>query len=231
MVSSSNIIVRDHLNASGILPVLQHPDVVVWEQVIPLLYNTGIRAIEFATLRDGRSLRIFQYIIDSGLLPEGMCLGVGTVFDVSGTMPYLKAGASLVSSPFIREDMAQACRDYGALWVPGCTSEADIARACASGATMVSLMPGHALTPERMAQWREQQGLEFMSSTGFQMDAAQMQHWLQTGASCLRLSDTLFTKEIMAIKDWAALQRQVNLVLAIARQAKIGVADYTTSAS
>ena len=144
-MSVSKEIVSLKIRTSGVVPVFYHPDMDVLLKVVSISYQCGLRVFEFMHQRDNKGLRFFEHLV--GRLDEfpDLTLGVGTVLDATMTERYIKAGANFVASPFLRPDMGKVTQEFNVLWMPGCTTLAEIEKAKALGATFINVLPGNVL--------------------------------------------------------------------------------------
>ena len=71
-----------------------------------------------------------------------MILGVGSVTDGAAASLYMQMGANFIVTPVLREDIAILCNRRKVLWLAGCGSLSEIAKAEELGCEIVKLFPG-----------------------------------------------------------------------------------------
>ena len=194
----------------GVVPVFYHPDVDILMNVVDICYRSGLRVFEFMHQRDNKGPRLFNYIRERvGNYPE-IILGAGTVLDDTMTERYIQAGAQFIASPFLRPEMAEVCRLQNVLWIPGCTTIADINQAKSLGATVIGILPGNILGPEFVQSVKKIfSDLEFIPSGIIDLHPAALSKWFEAGSLCIKLSGALFPKDAIAVKDWGLIEKSV----------------------
>ncbi len=136
------------IRSAGVVPVFYHPDVDVLLKIVSICYKCGLRVFEFMHQRDNRGLRYFEYLAEHSNQFPDLTLGVGTVLDAVMTERYINSGARFIASPFLRPDMAAVCQQYDTIWMPGCTTLAEIEKAKMLGATVINVLSGNVLGPD-----------------------------------------------------------------------------------
>jgi 2-dehydro-3-deoxyphosphogluconate aldolase/(4S)-4-hydroxy-2-oxoglutarate aldolase len=194
----------------GVVPVFYHPDVDVLMQVIDISYKAGLRVFEFMHQRDNKGPRLFNYIQERVHQYPDMILGAGTVLDAIMTERYIQVGAQFIASPFLRPEMAEVCRVNGTLWMPGCTTSADIEKAKSLGASVIGILPGNILGPDFVATVkRDFPELEFIPSGITDLHETSLFKWFDAGAICIKLSAPLFPKEAITLRDWGLIEKVI----------------------
>lgn len=194
----------------GVVPVFYHPDVDVLINVVDICYRSGLRVFEFMHQRDNKGPRLFNYIRERISRYPEIILGAGTVLDDTMTERYIQAGAQFIASPFLRPEMAEVCHQQNILWMPGCTTIADIGRAKSLGATAIGILPGNILGPEFIRTVKKEfSDLEFIPSGITDLHPAALSKWFEAGSLCIKLGAPLFPKEAIAVKDWEIVEKAV----------------------
>src|SRR6478735_7790615 len=130
-----------------ILPLFYHDDIAVCKGVIDVLFNAGIRAVEF-TNRGVHALQNFIKL--SSLVDErwqGLQLGIGTILNIDEAQAYIDANAAFIVCPGVIPAVAQTVQDGGLLWIPGCMTPTEIIIAKDNGAKLVKIFPGSLVGP------------------------------------------------------------------------------------
>lgn len=208
MTTHQNTITQS-LENTGVLPVFKHADLYVWQHIVDLCYACGIRVMEFRDVRENRGLKIFPYITDYCSQYPDFNLGVNTMQNAQRASAYLKAGASYISSPFLREDMAEACSRYEALWIPGCNTLTDVSKAHALGAKVVSVLPGDYASSHLGAIRSDFPMMHLIPSSGNDLQRDNLTAWINAGVLCIRMEARLFPNVLVAVRDWSTLKRGI----------------------
>jgi len=219
MAQFSRIEVVQQMKESGMVPLFYHPDIEVAKSVLKACYDGGARLMEF-TNRGDFALEIFTDLIKYALaeLP-GMILGVGSVTDAAAASQYMLAGANFVVTPVFREDIAIVCNRRKVLWSPGCGSLTEIATAEEMGCELVKLFPGSTYGPGFVKAIKgPQPWTSIMPTGGVSTEEENLRGWFDAGVTCVGMGSKLISKEILANKDYNALETEVSSVLELIRK-------------
>ena len=203
------------------VPLFYHPDIEVAKSVLKACYDGGARLMEF-TNRGDFALEIFTDLIKYAMaeLP-GMILGVGSVTDAASASQYMLAGANFVVTPVYREDIAIVCNRRKVLWSPGCGSLTEIAQAEEMGCELVKLFPGSTYGPGFVKAIKgPQPWTSIMPTGGVSTEENNLRGWFDAGVTCVGMGSKLISKEILADKDYATLQKNVAATLAFIRKVR-----------
>ena len=221
MAQYSRIQVIQQMEESGMVPLFYHPDIEVAKSVLKACYDGGARLMEF-TNRGDFALEIFTDLIKYAIaeLP-GMILGVGSVTDAASASQYMLAGANFVVTPVYREDIAVVCNRRKVLWSPGCGSLTEIAQAEEMGCELVKLFPGSTYGPGFVKAIKgPQPWTSIMPTGGVSTEESNLRDWFDAGVTCVGMGSKLISKEILADKDYATLQKNVAATLALIRKVR-----------
>ena len=219
MAQYSRIQVIQQMEESGMVPLFYHPDIEVAKAVLKACYDGGARLMEF-TNRGDFALEIFTDLIKYAIaeLP-GMILGVGSVTDAASASQYMLAGANFVVTPVYREDIAIVCNRRKVLWSPGCGSLTEIAQAEEMGCELVKLFPGSTYGPGFVKGIKgPQPWTSIMPTGGVSTEESNLRGWFDAGVTCVGMGSKLISKEILANKDYATLQKNVASTLALIQE-------------
>lgn len=201
------------------VPLFYHSDSEVVKAVLKACYDGGARLMEF-TSRGDFAIEIFTDLIKYALaeLP-GMILGVGSVTDAAAASQYMLAGANFVVTPVFREDIALVCNRRKVLWSPGCGSLTEIANAEEWGCELVKLFPGSTYGPGFVKAIKgPQPWTSIMPTGGVSTEEENLRGWFDAGVTCVGMGSKLISKEILANKDYHALETEVRSVLELIRR-------------
>lgn len=219
MAQFSRIEVVQQMKESGMVPLFYHSDSEVVKAVLKACYDGGARLMEF-TSRGDFAIEIFTDLIKYALaeLP-GMILGVGSVTDAAAASQYMLAGANFVVTPVFREDIALVCNRRKVLWSPGCGSLTEIANAEEWGCELVKLFPGSTYGPGFVKAIKgPQPWTSIMPTGGVSTEEENLRGWFDAGVTCVGMGSKLISKEILANKDYHALETEVRSVLELIRR-------------
>ena len=204
------------IRSSGVVPVFYHPDVDLLLKVVSICYESGLRVFEFMHQRDNRGLRYFEYLIEHSAQFPDLTLGVGTVLDAVMTERYINAGAKFIASPFLRTDMGAVCQQYDIIWMPGCTSLAEIEKAKSLGASVINVLSGNVLGSEFVASvYRSHPDLQLLPSGLSDLREIILRKWFEAGVLGIKLGSQFFTREQVALREWSAIKNNLEELLKV----------------
>ncbi len=208
------------MKGAGIVPLFTHDNADDAQQVLEAAYRGGIRIFEFTNRREN-SFEVFTHLLSVAKKYPDLMLGIGTIMDGATTKKFLDAGADFIISPILKLEMAEVCRKYDALWIPGCATLTEIVTANDHGAEIIKLFPGSVLGPGFVSSIMPVvPGLQLMITGGVEPTEKNLTQWFKAGATCVGMGSQLFTKEILAQKNWSLLQQTVTECLAIANRVR-----------
>lgn len=200
----------------GILPLYYNDDETVTLDILKSLYKAGIRAVEY-TSRGESALSNFKKMIEirNAEMPE-MLLGIGTIKNVKQTEEYYKAGADFFISPGFVAEVAAFLIPKDILYSPGCMTPTEIITAEAAGVTFIKLFPGNALGAGFMSAIKDVfPNLKFMPTGGVDTTKENIESWFKAGVSAVGMGSKLISKDLMAAKDYSAIENETKKVLEI----------------
>lgn len=207
------------MQETGLVPLFYHKNIDTCKEVLTACYKGGARIMEF-TNRGDFAHEVFGELnkFAEKELPE-MILGVGSVADSGTASLYIQLGANFIVTPLLREDIALVCNRRKVLWLPGCGSLTEIARAEELGAEIVKLFPGSQFGPgfvkaiKAPCPWTS-----IMPTGGVTPEKENLQAWFDAGVSCVGLGSNLITKDFLANKDYKSLEQLVSSTLALIKK-------------
>lgn len=198
-----------------LLPLYYHDDADVSIGLLRALYDAGIRYVEY-TNRGAHALANFKAMREvAGSLP-GMYLGVGTIKHAAAARDFIAAGTDFVIAPSVNKAVGQVCAEAGVPWIPGCMTPTEIATAENAGATIVKIFPGSLLGPGYITAVKELfPGMRYLVTGGVDTTEANLSAWFKAGVSGVGLGSKVLTRELIELRDYAAIRRQVEAALAL----------------
>jgi 2-dehydro-3-deoxyphosphogluconate aldolase/(4S)-4-hydroxy-2-oxoglutarate aldolase len=216
MAQFSRLEVAQAMKDTGMIPLFFHNDIELSKKVLKACYDGGARLMEF-TARGDFAHEVFGELTKYAIaeLP-GMIMGVGSVTDGAAASLYMALGANFIVTPVLREDIAIACNRKKVLWSPGCGSLTEIARAEELGCEIVKLFPGDLYGPKFVKGIKgPQPWTSIMPTGGVSPTKENLSGWFDAGVTCVGMGSQLISKDIIANKDYAKLEKDVKAALAI----------------
>jgi 2-dehydro-3-deoxyphosphogluconate aldolase/(4S)-4-hydroxy-2-oxoglutarate aldolase len=216
----SNQQIVDTMKSIGVVPLFTHDSPEDAQKVLETAYEGGVRVFEF-TNRRKNSFEIFIHLLEVAKKFPDLMIGIGTVMDGVTTKRFIEAGAHFIISPIMKLEMADVCRAYDRLWIPGCATLTEIVTARDHGAQVIKVFPGSVLGPGFVsAIMPVVPDVQLMVTGGVEPNEKSLSSWFQAGAACVGLGSQLFTKDILEQKDWNALRLRVKETLELAKKVR-----------
>ncbi|MDH4092346.1 MAG: bifunctional 4-hydroxy-2-oxoglutarate aldolase/2-dehydro-3-deoxy-phosphogluconate aldolase [Cyclobacteriaceae bacterium] len=210
----------DVMIGAGIVPLFTHDNPDDAQQVLETAYSGGIRVFEFTNRREN-SFEVFRHLLSVSRKYPDLMLGIGTIMDGATTRKFIDAGADFIISPILNLEMGGVCRDLDRLWIPGCATLTEIVTARNHGAEIIKLFPASVLGPGFVsAIMPVVPDLRLMITGGVEPTEQSLAAWFNAGAACVGMGSQLFTKEILAKKNWPLLKQKLENALTIAAQVR-----------
>lgn len=208
----------DTMKRTGVVPLFTHDNAEEAQQVIEAAYRGGVRVFEF-TNRKKNSYDVFVHLLKQRSNYPELMIGIGTIMDGATTRKFIDAGADFIISPILKLEMAEVCRAHHKLWMPGCATLTEIVTAKENGAEVIKVFPGSVLGPGFVSSIMPVvPDLQLMITGGVEPNEKNLSAWFKAGAMCVGMGSQLFTKEILAEKNWTLLEANVAEALAIAKK-------------
>ncbi|WP_121356431.1 bifunctional 4-hydroxy-2-oxoglutarate aldolase/2-dehydro-3-deoxy-phosphogluconate aldolase [Flavisolibacter nicotianae] len=208
----------DLLFSQKILPLYYHDSAEVSTKILEALYDAGIRAVEY-TNRGEAALDNFQQLrkaVDERM--PGLLLGVGTIKTKKAAGDFVDAGADFVICPSLNTKVGKLVSKAGLLWVPGCMTATEIARAENAGATLVKIFPGNILGPSYITAIKDIfPGLRFVVTGGVEAEEMNLRSWFSVGVAGVGLGSKLISKELIERQDYEGLKEATQRALALVK--------------
>ena len=211
MAQHTRIEVINKMMESRMVPLFYHSDFLVAKNILLACYNGGARIIEF-TNRGDFAIEVFTKLIKfaSNELP-GMIIGIGSVTNAAAASQYMLFGANFIVTPVLREDIAVVCNRKKVLWIPGCGSLTEIAKAEEMGCEFVKLFPGNIYGPDFIKSVKGPQPWTcIMPTGGVSTDESNLLDWFEAGADCVGLGSKLISNKILKNHDFKTLEKNVS---------------------
>jgi 2-dehydro-3-deoxyphosphogluconate aldolase / (4S)-4-hydroxy-2-oxoglutarate aldolase len=216
MTHFSRLEVVKVMTETGIVPLFYNQDIEICKNIVKACYDGGARLMEF-TARGDFAPEVFGELNKFALkkLP-GMIFGVGSITDSAMASHYMALGANFIVTPVFRKDIAKVCNRQKTLWLPGCGSLTEIAKAEEWGCEIVKLFPGDVYGTNFVKGIKgPQPWTSIMPTGGVSPTVENLSGWFHAGVTCVGIGSQLISKEIITNKDYDKLTTAVKNVLAI----------------
>jgi len=213
--------VSEAIIAQGMLPLYFNPDETVSVDVLKAIYKAGVKAVEY-TNRGEAALSNFRKLVSvrNEQMP-GILLGVGTIKNMQQAKDYLEAGADFLVSPGFVPDVAAYAVSNDIFYSPGCMTPTEIIAAENAGIKFIKLFPGNLLGPEFLSGIKEIfPKLLFMPTGGVDTTRDNIEGWFKAGVCAVGMGSKLISKKLMETKDYAAIQKSTEEVIALIQSIK-----------
>lgn len=207
------------MEETGMVPLFYHPDIELGKKVLKACYDGGSRLLEF-TARGDFAFEVFHELNKFAIkeLP-GMVMGVGSITDAAAASMFMQMGANFIVTPTFREDIAIVCNRRKVLWSPGCGTLTEINRAEELGCEIVKLFPGDTYGPGFVKAIKgPQPWTSVMPTGGVSTDEDNLKGWFSAGVTCVGMGSQMISKDILANKDFAGLEKRVRETLALIKK-------------
>ena len=186
-----------------ILPLFYHDSVETSVEVLKVLYESGIKAVEYTNRGDNAldNFTAMRKVVDDEM--PGMHLGAGTIKTDADAELFVAAGADFIICPVLNVDVGIIVHKAGLLWIPGCMTSTEIFIAETNGASIVKIFPGNTLGPSYIPAIKELfPELMFMPTGGVEVSRENLQAWFRAGVCAVGLGSKLISKPDLDNKNY-----------------------------
>lgn len=197
-----------------LLPLFYHDDAQTCISILRSLYNAGIKLVEY-THRGPNALVNFSAMKqEAAHSMPGLQLGIGTIKNPEQAQRYIDAGADFIVCPTTEPAVGEVAYGAGLLWIPGCMTPTEIARAEAAGAKLVKIFPGNVLGPSFISAIKELfPGMLFMPTGGVETSKENLQAWFSAGVCAVGMGSKLISAKQVQEKDYEGIEKIVKETL------------------
>jgi len=199
-----------------LLPLFYHDDITTCKEIIKALYTAGIRCIEF-TNRGPLALENFKLLLaHRNEHYADLVLAIGTIQNQKEAQAFIEAGADFLISPIFDQSIADAAYLHKILWIPGCMTPTEIHMAESAGCDLIKLFPGNVLGPGFVTAIKPLfPSISFIVTGGVDTSPENLTAWFKAGVVGVGMGSKLMSEELLASKNYAALETTTAKALAI----------------
>ena len=133
-----------------------------------------------------------------------MYVGAGTVISMEQFELAVQAGAQIIVSPTLEEDIIAATKAAGLISMPGCTTPSEMTKAYKLGADLIKLFPASVVNLKMIKEIRVPLNhLPLVCFGGITKD--NIQEVLATGVVGVGVASSVLDKQALAEKDYAKI--------------------------
>jgi 2-dehydro-3-deoxyphosphogluconate aldolase/(4S)-4-hydroxy-2-oxoglutarate aldolase len=204
----------------GVIPVFYHPDVEVCTKVIQACADGGAKCIEFTNRGEFAAQVFFEAARHFAKADPSVIMGVGSVVDAPTAGVFIANGAKFVVGPLTNPDVAKLCNRRKIPYSPGCGSASEIGYAEELGCEIVKVFPGGSVGgPEFVkAMLGPCPWTRIMPTGGVDATEESLTQWFKAGVACVGIGSNLITKQLLAAKDYAGVEKKVAETIALIRK-------------
>jgi 2-dehydro-3-deoxyphosphogluconate aldolase / (4S)-4-hydroxy-2-oxoglutarate aldolase len=205
----------------GMLPLYFNADETVSVEILRTIYRAGVKVVEY-TNRGEAALKNFTKMVEirNAEMPDLM-MGVGTIKNLAQAKSYMKAGADFLVSPGFVPEVAKYAVKNDIFYAPGCMTPSEIIAAENVGVKFIKLFPGDMLGPKFLSGIKDIfPNLLFMPTGGVDTTQENIGGWFKAGVCAVGMGSKLISKDLMAAKDYATIEKTTREVLALIKTIK-----------
>ena len=204
----------------GVIPVFYHPDAEVCRQVIQACADGGAKCVEFTNRGEFAAHVFYEVTRHFAKADPSVIMGVGSVVDAPTAGIFIANGAKFVVGPLTNPDVARLCNRRKIAYSPGCGSASEIGYAEELGCEIVKVFPGDSVGGPAFVKamlgpcpWTR-----IMPTGGVDATEESLTKWFKAGVACVGIGSNLITKELLAAKDYAGVEKRVRETIALIRK-------------
>ncbi|MCL4521040.1 MAG: bifunctional 4-hydroxy-2-oxoglutarate aldolase/2-dehydro-3-deoxy-phosphogluconate aldolase [Firmicutes bacterium] len=201
--------IRERLKAARVIAILRRMPAEAILSIAESLVAGGVQAIEITFGSEGTAAAISAV---KHRLGARALVGAGTVMSTLQVDTAMEAGAEFLLSPHFDSRLVKYAQDKGIVFIPGVTTPSEIARAVATGCSLLKLFPAGSLGPgylkDLKGPFRE---VDFIPTGGIGKENGAS--FFQAGALALGMGGLLVAQAYVDRGDFQGLQTHAAQVL------------------
>jgi len=178
-------------------------------QVMQIFEIAGLTTIEI-TMNTPGAEEMIRYGVEK--YGTDLNIGAGTVCTKKDLEKAIAAGAQFIVTPVVRKKLIKACVEQDIPIFPGAMTPTEIYKAWKAGASMVKVFPAKALGAGYIKDVKAPLHDIKLAPTGG-IDLDNVESFKDAGADAFGIGSPLFKKDLIAAKDWGALQEHFKKIV------------------
>jgi len=203
--------------AQGVIPVFYDGDLELCKGVIGACSKGGAKCIEFTNRGEFAPHTFLELSRHFAKADPSVVLGVGSIVDAPTAALYVANGARFVVGPVLNAEVARLCNRRKIAYSPGCATLSEIGEAEELGCEIVKIFPGNSVGGPDFVKsvlgpcpW-----VKIMPTGGVDPTESSLRAWFDAGIVAAGIGSKLITKELLAERNFAGIERRVRETLAI----------------
>ena len=193
-----------------IMGILRGVAVDMIEPITETVIFSGLKTVEVTMNTPGAAELIKRMKNVSG---SRLMIGAGTVLTTVDLEKAVDAGATFIVMPTLVRDVAERCVKDRIPVFPGALTPQEIYNAWGAGATMVKVFPAKFFGPSYFKEVKGPFGdIELLACGG--VTPENIRPFFLCGASGVAFGGSVFTKEALASRDFAAIEKAIKALIA-----------------
>lgn len=194
---------------SGVIGIVRTDSADKAVELSRIIWEAGVDVVEVALTTPG-GLHAIENL--AGEVSGTRIIGAGTVLDAATARMAVLAGAQLLVTPTLVEDVIEVGQRYGVLTAIGCSTPTEMLRATTLGADLIKVFPASLWTPKILGDvLAALPQLDCIPTGGVSPESAAS--WIEAGACAVGLGSALTKGE-----DPAASVRELLAAIKGARR-------------
>ncbi|UZO81575.1 bifunctional 4-hydroxy-2-oxoglutarate aldolase/2-dehydro-3-deoxy-phosphogluconate aldolase [Aquimarina sp. ERC-38] len=210
----------ENMKSTGMIPVFNHANIEITQQVVDAAYQGGVRVFEF-TNRGANALEVFKALKSYTEKYEDLLLGIGTIFTKEQAADFIAAGTDFIVSPALIDEVAEEAIKHNMVWIPGCATLTEVYKAITMGAAVVKSFPGNVLGPDFIKAVKSVlPEVHIMPTGGVKPTRENLSQWFNAGVLCVGMGSQLFNKEDIKNKNYTKLSADITNAINLIKELK-----------
>jgi 2-dehydro-3-deoxyphosphogluconate aldolase / (4S)-4-hydroxy-2-oxoglutarate aldolase len=192
------------------IAVIRAPEFSIGQKMAQAVIQAGMRLIEITWDSD----RPGDLITDLRMTYPDCTIGTGTIFTPLELTAAIEAGSQFVFTPSCNPPLIQQAQTRGIPMIPGALTPTEIVTAWQAGAAAVKVFPISVMGGARYLQALREplRQIPLIPTGGVTLENSI--EMLQSGATAIGLSSSLFPKQAIAAQNWDKIQEIAQMLVA-----------------
>jgi 2-dehydro-3-deoxyphosphogluconate aldolase/(4S)-4-hydroxy-2-oxoglutarate aldolase len=207
--------VFEQIKKHRFMPLFNHTDILISQQILKAAYDGGVRVFEF-TNRSHNALNVFSALVKyaEANLP-GLIIGAGTILNAVDAKAFRDAGAQFIVAPTIPMEVATWCEENNIFWCPGTSTLNEIMLAESLGADMVKIFPANFLGgPGYLKALRGPcPDIKVLITGGVEPNEENLKGWFDAGAMAVGMGSNLFDAKAIERGEFGRIKETSKMIV------------------